>query len=175
MDLSIDLDLGSIDKAIAFIDKYINKVKRLETELPKVIAEYGAAQAQAKFDAAAYDVMVVIPGKTDVSSIASHPSIDVHAEPTDTGWAVYAEGKEVCFVEFGAGVHFNGDGGNYLGNRPEGVVGIGEYGKGHGQQNAWGMPDGGVTYGTPASNAMYFTTQDMREKIEEEVRRILND
>lgn len=172
--IELDVSVRGLSSAIKRMSKRVSKMRRLQTELPKALAEYGAANAQIRFDNAAYDIMLLIPG-TYTPYAGYHPSIEVEAVPMDDGYAVVANGKEVCFVEFGAGVYFNGDGGTYLGTRPPGVVGIGEYGKGHGKRKAWAMPDGELTLGTPASNALYFTAQDMKEKIEEEVRRILND
>lgn len=165
------LSPSSVAAAMKDLEAYKRKLMRLETELPKALAEYGVIQAQAKFDTAAYDVMV--------SGGGGHPSISVSPVQIDEKtWAIVANGHEVCFVEFGAGVWFNGDGGNYKGERPPGVVGIGEYGLGNGNKPFWARPKnagGGLTRGTPASNAMYFTTQDIRERIAEEAKRILSD
>lgn len=172
------LDARSIDEAIKKIDKYIEKLKRLETELPKALCEYGAVQAQAKFDYAVYDVYAGSAFEPEVGT-GGGTDIEVHAEPIDNGYAVIANGEKVCFVEFGAGVFYNGGGESYKGTRPEEIAGIGEYGLGKGKKNSWYFTDEfGVvhkTHGTPASNAMYFTSQDMREKVEEIARRILND
>ena len=106
------------------------------------------------------------------------PLIDVHAEPIDGGWAVVANGEQVCFVEFGAGVYYNGDD-SYLGERPEGIVGIGEYGEGKGKRPFWVYVDDDgekhYTQGTPANNTLFFTAQEMRSVIEEAARKILNN
>ena len=177
MKIYVDLTMRGISKAIGDLEKFIEKLKRLETELPEALARYGEVQAKARYDTAAYNIML-FDAQGNIDGSGSHPNIQVHAEQEEDGWAVYADGQEVCFVEFGAGVYYNGDGGNYAGIRPPGIVGIGEYGRGHGKNPQWGLPKeagGGVTRGTPASNALYFTAQDMKEKIEEEVRRILND
>ena len=172
MKIEVDLSINGINKAIELVEKYGSKLKRLETELPEALARYGEVQAQAKYDTAAYNILLY-DSQGNLDGSGSHPDIFVHAEGEDDGWRVYADGVEVCFVEFGAGVFYNGDGGNYQGKRPPGVVGIGKYGQGHGKNPQWGIPGGAVTRGTPASNALYFTMQDMKEKIEEEVRRIL--
>ena len=175
--IGLDVSIKGLSSAIRRVDTLIKKLNRLEKELPEALARYGEIQAQAKYDTAAYNIML-FDAQGNLDGGGGHPNIHVHAERENDGWAVYADGVEVCFVEFGAGVYYNGDGGNYLGTRPPGVVGIGEYGKGHGKNPQWGLPaeaGGGVTRGTPASNALYFTAQDMKEKIEEEVRRILND
>lgn len=161
---------SSVANAYECIEKYIAKVKRLEAELPRVLAEYGATVAKANFASAPYDILL--------SGSWSNANINVTAEQTDNGWRVLASGREVCFVEFGAGVWYNGGGETYLGTRPNGVVGIGEYGSGHGKQNVWVFGTGEdktFTQGTPASNAMYYTAEELKRRIVDEARRILND
>lgn len=174
MKINVDLSINGISKAIDMVDLYIKKLDRLVKELPEALARYGEVQAQAKYNTAAYNILLY-DSQGNLDGSGSHPDIFVHAESEGDGWRVYADGVEVCFVEFGAGVYYNGDGGNYQGKRPPGVVGIGQFGKGQGKKTQWGIPGGAVTRGTPASNALYFTMQDMKEKIEEEARRILND
>lgn len=163
--------VSSINKSIAEINKYIAKLERLETELPKALAEYGATVAKANFDTNIYNFY--LDGTFDT------PNITVTAEPTDNGYAVVANGQEVAFVEFGAGVFFNG-GDSYAGTRPPEIVGIGEYGHGLGQEDSWEFVDREnrvwkKTRGTPASNSMFYTAQEMRSRVEEEARRILAD
>lgn len=155
--------------AIKRLYEYRRKVARLKEELPKALAEYGVTEAQTLYGKGVYDILL--------SGQFSQPNISVSAEQRENGWAVVANGKEVCFVEFGAGVYYTG-GESYLGTRPPGIVGIGQYGKGHGKQNAWGFKDADgevyITQGTPANNTMYFTAKAMRERIEETARSILN-
>lgn len=170
--MTINLDVtspNSIAMAVQKVNAYAEKVMRLKEELPKALAEFGVTEAQAHYGVGTYDILL--------SGQFSQPNIVVSAQQRDNGWAVVANGKEVCFVEFGAGVFYTG-GESYLGTRPPGIVGIGQYGKGHGKQNAWGFKDENgevyITQGTPANNTMYFTAKAMRERIEETARRILN-
>lgn len=170
MNITINpLSLKSVDSAISRIDAFTKKLKKLDTELPRVLAEYGAEGAQVRFDTAIYDVLL-----NGAGTIAD---IRVTAEPIPDGFAVVANGREVCFVEFGAGVHFNGAE-SYKGTRPAEVKGIGQFGQGKGKQNVWGYYNGfsgnlSLTYGTPASNAMYYTTRDMKRRLSATARRIL--
>lgn len=170
--MTIYLDITSkhsIDKAMVNITSYANRVMRLKEELPRVLAEYGVTRARARYSEGTYDLLI--------SGQFSTPNITVTAEQRENGWAVVANGKEVCFVEFGAGVYYTG-GESYLGTRPPGIVGIGQFGKGHGKQDSWGFKDENgevyITHGTPANNTLYFTAREMREYIEEAARRILN-
>ena len=170
----------SVDNAVKEIDRFISKIKRLEEELPKALAEYGVPVAQMLYDSAAYDIFAHWGTNPDESPVqAPHPDIKVSVESDGSGVSIVARGEKVLFVEFGAGVFYNGEEG-YLGKRPEGVVGIGEYGKGYGNRKVWGFTDKEtgehhVTSGTPASNAMYFTTQEVVEHVAEVARRILNN
>lgn len=160
--------LSSVKDAVLHLRKYAAKLKRLEEELPKALAEFGAVQAQAKYDAAPYNLRP--SGWTD------QPQITVTAEPAENGWRVRANGQEVCFVEFGAGVYYNGGNSSYLGTRPPGIVGIGEYGTGRGKQDMWAFGNPAEwTHGTPASNSLYYTAREIEARIEETARKILND
>lgn len=173
--MNIELDLRSFDSvnnAIKKMDAYTEKLKRLAKELPEVLAKFGINGAFVRFSSATYDVLTEFSGGT-----SSKPYIMVSAVPRENGWSVEAKGKEVCFVEFGAGVHFNGAE-SYLGTRPPEMFRIGEYGEGHGKQDKWVFghrPNHKWTYGTQASNALFYTAQEMRRRIEEEARRIMND
>jgi hypothetical protein len=170
MKINVDvLSKYSIGNAMTAINSYEAKLKRLKEELPKALAEYGMNEATVRFSYSVYDILL--------SGSWSTPDIRVSAEQTENGWAVVANGKEVCFIEFGAGVYYNGSS-SYLGNRPTKVVGIGEYGKGKGKRDMWVFYDNSgdktFTHGTPANNALYFTAQEMRSKIAETARSILN-
>jgi hypothetical protein len=168
------LSLVSIEQAIKDITAYRTKLKRLEEELPKALAEFGAEYAKVGYSTT-YHNLYWDPSsdglKTDPANIT------VTAKPTDKGWQVLAEGEEVCFVEFGAGVFLNADGGGMF-ERPEGVVGIGEYGQGKGKNNVWAFGSGKnrkITYGTKAANVLYFTAKEIEDRIVETARRILTD
>lgn len=172
MRITIDsASAGSLQASLRKLEAYVTKLRKLETELPRVLTEFGAESAQVKFDSAVYDVLL-----NGAGTIAN---INVTSQPTGNGFAVVANGREVCFVEFGAGVHFNGAGSTYKGQRPTGIDGIGEFGKGHGKQHVWvyeSQFSGNkmFTQGTPASNAMYYTANEIRRRVVKEARRILN-
>ena len=169
--ISIDLmSSSSVGAALSEIEARIKKLQRLAEELPKALAGFGVTRAEVRFSNAV--------GNIFLSGSWETPVIDVYAMPIDGGWAVVANGEQVCFVEFGAGVYYNGDD-SYLGERPEGIVGIGEYGEKKGNRPFWVYRDSSgdlqYTQGTPANNALFFTAQEMRSVIEEAARKILND
>lgn len=96
--------------------------------------------------------------------------ITVGVEREGDGYAVYAQGEQVAFIEFGTGVYYNGSE-SYLLKRPKEIAGIGEFGKHKGMQNTWGYySENGnlqLTHGNPPANAMYYASEDVRSKIME--------
>ena len=122
-------------------------------KLLEELANIGVREASVRFTTAMYD------GVND-----SHVSL----EPVNNGYAIVASGKAVAFIEFGAGVYHN-SGEPYPDPRPEGIVGIGEYGKGYGKRQAWGYRnDGGelvITHGNPAAMPLWYASEEMRSKI----------
>lgn len=170
MKIVIDpLDPDSVDNAIVALEEYQRKVKRLETELPKALANIGKEFATADYS--------ISPMNIQPSGAVSYPKINVTVEQMSDGCLIRADGKDVCFVEFGSGVYFNGAD-SYLGTRPSNLVGIGQFGKGLGKYNLWAFgkrPDTTWTHGTPASNTLYYTTQAIRRRLVEATKRILSD
>ena len=152
--IKMRLSVESIDNAInelkAFRDSIHTKQYRLLEELTKI----GLREASVRFTTAMYD------GVNDTQ---------VRAELTHFGYRIVAEGKAVAFIEFGAGVYHN-SGEPYPDPRPEGIVGIGEYGKGYGKRQAWGFEDDSgelvITHGNPAAMPMWYASEEMRSKIQ---------
>lgn len=153
MKISISLSSASIDKAIKQLNEYKKWVSEKTDELLFKLAMVGFTRASVRFKSAYYT------GENDAV-------IDV--ESTPNGYAITASGESVCFIEFGAGVYYNGSE-PYPIPRPDGVEKIGEYGKGKGKQNAWGYYDDSgnlvITHGTPAAMPMYYTAKEMKEEV----------
>lgn len=157
MKIVIDpLDSKSIDKAIKELTKYKSWVKRKETELLNRLASMGATKVDVVYQGAKYD------GDKDIS---------VSFNVSDNKVVITAQGESVAFIEFGAGVYYNGSG-SYPLPLPSGVVGIGQYGKGKGKRKAWGYyPDGDkangvvITHGNPSAKAFYQAELEIAEQI----------
>lgn len=80
------------------------------------------------------------------------------------------EGREILFIEFGAGVAYNGSAG--ASPHPKGQENgflIGTYGMGHGSQQVWGYyADTGelvLTHGTKATMPMYKASLEIQKKV----------
>ena len=149
----MNLSADSIDNAIAELKAYKRFVEIKTNELLEELAKIGVREASVRFTTAMYD------GVNDSS---------VTLNDIPGGYSIVAEGKAVAFIEFGAGVYHN-PGEPYPNPRPSGIVGIGEYGKGHGKRQAWGFKDDSgelvITHGNPAAMPMWYASEEMRSKI----------
>lgn len=106
---------------------------------------------------------------TDIFTGMEPPPPDVQVNIEDDGdvTLVIASGEEAVFIEFGAGVYYNGAAGTSP--HPKGEENgfrIGEYGKGQGKRNVWALPGSThdypiLTHGTPAAMPMYHGVQEV--------------
>ena len=147
------LDKQDIDRAIKELKAYKQEFLKKEKQLLEGLANLGVREASVRFTTAMYD------GTNDVS---------VSLETTKNGYVIVAKGQAVAFIEFGAGVYHN-TGEPYPNPRPEGIVGIGEYGKGKGKQKAWGYKNENdelvVTRGNPAAMPMWYASEEMKNSV----------
>lgn len=151
--IKMGLSIASIDNAIKELKAFQKSLDQKKDKLLEELANIGVKEASVRFTTAMYD------GVNDSS---------VTLEPIADGYCIKAEGKAVAFIEFGAGVYHN-PGEPYPNPRPSGIVGIGEYGKGHGKRQAWGFKDDSgelvITHGNPAAMPMWYASEEMRSKI----------
>ena len=145
---------SSIRDAINELTAYRDSLETKKDKLLEELANIGLREASIRFTTAMYDA-----GVNDVH---------VTLNSTENGYCILAEGKAVAFIEFGAGVYHN-SGEPYPNPRPEGIVGIGEYGLGHGKRKAWGFRNESgelvITHGNPAAMPMWYASEEMRSKI----------
>lgn len=153
MKISIALSEQSISTAIKQINAYKKWVNEKTRLLLERLALIGAHEASVRFATAIYD------GVND-----SDVSVDIRGNKA----VIRAKGQAVCFIEFGTGVYHN-PGEPYPLPRPEGIVGIGEYGQGKGKQKAWGYYDEAenlvITRGNPAAMPMWHALKEMEREV----------
>ena len=151
--IKMDLSVASIDNAINELKAFRDSIEQKKEKLLEKLGEIGVREASVRFTTAMYD------GTNDT---------DVELKDTLDGYAIIAKGHGVYFIEFGAGVYHN-TGEPYPNPRPEGIVGIGEYGKGYGKRKAWGFRDDNgelvITHGNPAAMPMWYASEEMRNNI----------
>lgn len=158
--IKMSLSTKSIAQAIAELKKYQASLESKKQQLLEELANIGLHEATVRFTNAMYD------GTNDT---------DVTVEFIENGYRIKAEGTAVFFIEFGAGVYYNPSE-PYPKPRPEGIVGIGEYGKGYGKRQAWGFKDESgelvITHGNPAAMPMWYASEEMRNSILKIARRV---
>lgn len=170
--IRMTLDPASIQAAIRELNDYkkwvIEKTQQLQRRCAELIRDSAAPVFQS---ALADDVFRVRndDGKMESASpIVGGVSVDIKDEGNVT--IVFTTGKDAVFIEFGAGVHYNGSAGsspNPLG--ADLAYTIGGYGAGRGKQDAWYFKsaDGNVyeTHGTPASMPLYKAVKAVSDDI----------
>ena len=175
MKITIDpYDLTSISKAIKQIKEYQKLIKKREKQLVEKLAMLGAYSATVYFSRALY------AGTNDVQVNVQLDGNTAH---------IIASGESVAFIEFGTGVKY-GEG--YLGKKPQGISGIGEYGHNRGKSSkGWFYPlenglgtNGAIahikpnlahTYGNSPNMAMYKSIIDIQAQVEQVAREVFND
>ena len=152
--IRMSLSSKSIGQAIKELTAYRDSLERRKDQLLEELANIGVREASVRFTTAIYD------GENDS---------EVTLEPIANGYRIVAEGKAVAFIEFGAGVYHNPTE-PYPNPRPDGIVGIGEYGHGYGKRQAWGFKDDNgelvITHGNPAAMPMWYASEEMRNSIQ---------
>jgi hypothetical protein len=147
------LNKEDVERAIKELKAYKQYFLKKEKELLKGLAEIGFKEASVRFTSVVYD------GTNDVS---------VTWDETNKGCVIVAEGQAVAFIEFGAGVYYNGSE-PYPNPRPQGIVGIGEYGKGMGKRRAWGYKNENdelvITRGNPAAMPMWYASEEIKKSV----------
>ena len=163
--INVSLSTTSINKAIREVEQYKKELLEKEKRLLEGLANIGVKEASIRFTTAMYD------GVNDVT---------VTLDTANNGYAIVAKSESdppvVAFIEFGTGVYHN-SGEPYPIPRPEGIVGIGEYGQGKGKRRAWfykgeagtngEVKKNGVikTRGNPAAMPMWYASEEMRNAV----------
>jgi hypothetical protein len=154
------LDSQDIERAIKELKQFKQEFLKKEKRLLEGLAEIGLKDASVRFTTAMYD------GTNDVS---------VKLDKTNNGYVIVADGNAVAFMEFGAGVYHNTSE-PYPNPRPQGIVGIGEYGKGKGKQKAWGYKDENdelvITRGNPAAMPMWYASEEIKNSVTRVVKEV---
>lgn len=154
------LDSQDIERAIKELKQFKQEFLKKEKRLLEGLAEIGLKEASVRFTTAMYD------GTNDVS---------VKLDETNNGYVIVADGNAVAFIEFGAGVYHNTSE-PYPNPRPQGIVGIGEYGKGKGKQKAWGYKDENdelvITRGNPAAMPMWYASEEIKKSVTRVVKEV---
>lgn len=166
--LKADLSISSIRNLQKELEKYSDSLTYKCELLVKRLAEAGIPVIDENMAKSAFTV--------DEKGIQSGADTQHYTHIKLKSFGDYAradlivEGKELLFIEFGAGVYYNGAEGSspHPKGQEFGYV-IGSYGKGHGVQKVWGYyADNGeliLTHGVEATMPMYRASLNIAENV----------
>lgn len=147
--IDIRLSEGSLNRAIKELRAYALRIEKREEELREKLAKIGMDVAKVTLTGATYD------GTNDVK---------VRTDDDGSSVTIYAEGKAVAFIEFGAGAKYGY--GHPMAD--ELGVGPGTYpdGKGHWDDpNGWYYAHGKKSHGNPPAKGMLAARDAVVENI----------
>lgn len=166
--LKADLSVSSIRNLQKELEKYRDSLTYKCELLVKRLAEAGISVIDENMAKAAFTV--------DEKGIQSGADPQHYTQVKINTFGNYAradlivEGTELLFIEFGAGVYYNGAAGSSPHPKGEefGYV-IGSYGKGHGVQKVWGYyADSGeliLTHGVEATMPVYKASLEIADNV----------
>lgn len=155
--ITLGLTVEDIDRAIKELEDYKAWVEEKTNLFRKRVADRLADEAQHGFSGAIVDDVILEGG----ISAPEYAQVDVTVDNQENVTVVIANGEDAVWVEFGAGVFYNGSPGSSP--HPNGAelgFTIGGFGEGNGKRQTWGYYEGGkggelkLTHGTPASMPM---------------------
>lgn len=157
--IKVELSERSINAAIKELEEYKNSLMAKTRELIDELGRIGLKAIVTSMANAEGDSDTNIETQVEIKPVGNR----IRA-------TLYARGKHIMFLEYGAGIHYNGSvgqspnpNGNKLGYT------IGSYGKGHGAEDSWvyySEEKGGfrTSQGTKAVMPMYNASTDIREQ-----------
>jgi len=157
--IKMDLSVSSINQAIEELRRYREQFKFKMATFVARMAEIGLQTVEANKSGT---------GDSDFAGLNSYILLDGDGSVAKA--TLVLEGKDVAFIEFGAGVHYNGDGlsSPHPWGQAYGML-IGSYGDGHGLDNFWFYKKDGESkwtksHGTQAAMPMYLAYEDMKNQ-----------
>lgn len=166
------LDSQSIKSAVADLREVKRDWEKKSVEAAKEVCREIAMQIQANLEA--------IPYTDDMINVATHEIIQKKdtlgvwdMRETNNGCTVSITGKDIAFVEFGAGYYHNSNGNeNPLSSSVSFSTDIGSYGKGQGLNNYWFVAHNLISRGTPMYMPVYRAILGVKPEIPTIVRKV---
>lgn len=174
--INISLSEKSVNEAIRQLQQYKNWLIKKTSQLVKELAAIGIPVINANMANASYTYdSDGIRSGSDTTHIAY---VKLNSTGTLTEATLIVQGEEIMFIEFGAGVYYNGPAGDspHPNGKVNGMV-IGSYGKGHGVRKVWGYYDNGkliLTHGVEAQMPVYKADMEIIQKYVNVARRVFS-
>lgn len=162
------LSVRDIDRAMRELEQYKQDIIRKTDLLREKVTERLAELSRDGFAGAVVDDLLKGGQRT--------AQVDVSIDQRSNITLVIARGEDAVWVEFGAGVHYNGSAGTSP--HPKGSelgFTIGGYGKGMGKKDVWGFYEDGklrLTHGASATMPMYNAVKTVCDEIAEIAREV---
>lgn len=174
--INIVLTKKSIDEAISKLQEYQDWILQKTKQLAKELANVGIPVINANMEKASYTYDS--DGIRSGSNTIHIAYVELNSTGTSTEATLIVQGEEIMFIEFGAGVYYNGTAGDspHPNGKVNGMV-IGSYGKGHGVRKVWGYYDNGkliLTHGVEAQMPVYKAEMKIVQKYLEVARRVFS-
>lgn len=142
------------------IDKNVEFVKKLaEIGIPVIERKIGESQGD--------------------SSPEHYTHVEINSFQTYAKAELIVEGRDILYIEFGSGIHYNGAAGSSP--HPLGVekgYTIGSYGKGLGKNDYWFYRDGTgalhKSYGTQATMPVYSAYLEIKDRVLQVAKEVFN-
>ena len=161
--ISVGLSENSISAAICELERFHTGFRKNVDIFRQRIADEIGRQAEFNLNSAVVDD-IIIGGTPRIAQFRI--TVSDNGDVT----VVAAEGADVVWCEFGAGVYHNGAAGSSP--HPKGnelKLTIGSYGKGYGKRDAWGYYDKDkklvISRGTPSTMPLYRAVQSVCARI----------
>ena len=166
------LDSQSIKNAVADLREVEKDWKKKANEAAKEVCREIAMQIRANLEA--------IPYTDDLKNTKTHEIVQKKdtlgvwdMRETKNGCMVSITGKDIVFVEFGAGYYHNSNGNtNPLGDMVSFSTEIGSYGKGQGLNKYWFVAHNLISCGTPMYMPIYRAILAVKPEIPTIVRKV---
>lgn len=175
--INVSLSESSIQGAIRQLQQYKNWLIKKTSQLVKELAEVGIPVIDENMAKASYTYDE--KGVRSGSDTSHHSYVEIKSAGEYVEAKLIVEGKELMFIEFGAGVFYNGAAGSSP--HDKGVVNgmvIGSYGEHHGVQKVWGYYDDDgtlvLTHGVEAQMPVYKADMEIIQKYVEVARRVFS-
>lgn len=175
--MNISLSEKSINEAIRQLQQYKKWLIKKTSQLVKELAEVGIPVIDENMAKASYTYDE--KGVRSGSDASHYTHVKIQSFGGYSKANLIVQGKELMFIEFGAGVYYNGSAGSSP--HPKGEVNgmvIGSYGNHHGVQKVWGYyADSGelvLTHGVEAQMPVYKADMEIIQKYVEVARRVFS-
>ena len=178
--ITVDVfDTASIQAAIRQLENYKRWVQGKAAELQERVATFIANNARQIFNnSIADDTFKIVDGSETTAEGPKIGNVSVFVENDGNVTLVIAQGKDAIFMEFGAGVLYNGAVGSSPNPLGSGLgYTIGSYGP-NGAKYTWAFKgeDGQIhlTHGVPATMPMYRSMMAVVDNIEQIAREVFS-